>query len=183
MIIRNNKTQINHREYGETQFYLSLCLLWLKFRNIFTLIIILTLSFLIPYNIFSQSPELVRNGSFEEHGVVKTVEFKLPNWNNYLFYNYMGLNPGVLLCDCNYKFTEVQKYIGLPTRSCLKKAFNDTSKCSYVQLYFVSHITNVNRTHIIDGRVPHCILLEIFTNKGIGTMITKEKKPYFSSNL
>jgi len=31
----------------------------------------------------------------------------------------------------------------------------------------------VNRTHIIDGRVPHCILLEIFTDKGIGTMIVK----------
>ena len=30
----------------------------------------------------------------------------------------------------------------------------------------------VSRVHIIDGRVPHCILLEIFTNAGIGTMIT-----------
>ncbi len=39
----------------------------------------------------------------------------------------------------------------------------------------------VNRTHIIDGRIPHCILLEIFTNKGIGTMIVKEKIPYHSS--
>jgi acetylglutamate kinase len=29
----------------------------------------------------------------------------------------------------------------------------------------------VGRTHIIDGRIPHCILLEIFTNRGIGTMI------------
>jgi acetylglutamate kinase len=29
----------------------------------------------------------------------------------------------------------------------------------------------VNRTHILDGRIPHCILLEIFTDKGIGTMI------------
>lgn len=36
----------------------------------------------------------------------------------------------------------------------------------------------VGRTHIIDGRIPHCILLEIFTNKGIGTMITREKEPY-----
>lgn len=36
----------------------------------------------------------------------------------------------------------------------------------------------VGRTHIIDGRIPHCILLEIFTNKGIGTMITQELKPY-----
>ena len=30
----------------------------------------------------------------------------------------------------------------------------------------------VSRAHIIDGRVPHCLLLEIFTNKGIGTMLT-----------
>lgn len=31
----------------------------------------------------------------------------------------------------------------------------------------------VKRVHIIDGRIPHCILLEIFTDTGIGTMITK----------
>lgn len=36
----------------------------------------------------------------------------------------------------------------------------------------------VGRAHIIDGRIPHCLLLEIFTNKGIGTMITRERKPY-----
>lgn len=29
----------------------------------------------------------------------------------------------------------------------------------------------VGRTHIIDGRVPHSILLEIFTREGIGTMV------------
>jgi acetylglutamate kinase len=29
-------------------------------------------------------------------------------------------------------------------------------------------------THIIDGRIPHCLLLEIFTHKGIGTMIINE---------
>ena len=32
----------------------------------------------------------------------------------------------------------------------------------------------VNTVHIIDGRVPHCILLEIFTKTGIGTMIVKD---------
>jgi len=31
----------------------------------------------------------------------------------------------------------------------------------------------VKKVHIIDGRVPHCILLEIFTNSGIGTMISE----------
>jgi acetylglutamate kinase len=29
----------------------------------------------------------------------------------------------------------------------------------------------VKKAHIIDGRVPHCLLLEIFTDKGIGTEI------------
>ncbi|MEK7871967.1 MAG: acetylglutamate kinase, partial [Nitrospirota bacterium] len=29
----------------------------------------------------------------------------------------------------------------------------------------------VKKTHIIDGRIPHAILLEIFTDKGIGTEI------------
>jgi len=30
----------------------------------------------------------------------------------------------------------------------------------------------VRRTHIIDGRLPHALLLEIFTDHGIGTMVT-----------
>ena len=29
----------------------------------------------------------------------------------------------------------------------------------------------VNSVHIVDGRVPHCVLLEILTEKGVGTMI------------
>ena len=32
----------------------------------------------------------------------------------------------------------------------------------------------VSRVHILDGRIPHSILLEIFTNKGIGTAILRE---------
>ena len=37
-------------------------------------------------------------------------------------------------------------------------------------------ITNgVNRVHILDGRIPHCLLLEIFTKDGVGTMILKDE--------
>jgi acetylglutamate kinase len=32
----------------------------------------------------------------------------------------------------------------------------------------------VEKAHIIDGRIPHSILLEIFTDEGIGTMVVKE---------
>lgn len=31
----------------------------------------------------------------------------------------------------------------------------------------------VNKAHILDGRIPHCILLEIFTEEGIGTEVYK----------
>ena len=34
----------------------------------------------------------------------------------------------------------------------------------------------VNRVHILDGRIPHCLLLEIFTNQGIGTAIVDDKE-------
>ena len=36
--------------------------------------------------------------------------------------------------------------------------------------------SGVGRVHILDGRTPHCLLLEIFTNKGIGTAITNDKQ-------
>ena len=33
----------------------------------------------------------------------------------------------------------------------------------------------VNRVHILDGRIPHCLLLEIFTNEGVGTAIIRDE--------
>ncbi len=37
----------------------------------------------------------------------------------------------------------------------------------------------VSRVHILDGRIPHSILLEIFTNKGIGTAILDDTQEKF----
>lgn len=38
----------------------------------------------------------------------------------------------------------------------------------------------VSRVHILDGRIPHCLLLEIFTNRGIGTAILNgEESRYY----
>lgn len=36
--------------------------------------------------------------------------------------------------------------------------------------------SGVSRVHILDGRIPHCLLLEIFTNKGIGTAILNSQE-------
>ena len=35
--------------------------------------------------------------------------------------------------------------------------------------------SGVASAHIIDGRVPHAVLLEIFTDEGIGTLITNRR--------
>ncbi len=41
----------------------------------------------------------------------------------------------------------------------------------------------VSRVHILDGRIAHCLLLEIFTNKGIGTAILSEQEDrYYHEN-
>lgn len=39
--------------------------------------------------------------------------------------------------------------------------------------------SGVSRVHILDGRIPHCLLLEIFTNKGIGTAILDDTEEGF----
>ena len=40
-------------------------------------------------------------------------------------------------------------------------------------------LNGVSRVHIMDGRIAHCLLLEIFTNKGIGTAILKADDDHF----
>ena len=41
----------------------------------------------------------------------------------------------------------------------------------------------VSRVHILDGRISHCLLLEIFTNRGIGTAIlNKGAERYYDEN-
>jgi acetylglutamate kinase len=39
--------------------------------------------------------------------------------------------------------------------------------------------SGVSRVHILDGRIAHCLLLEIFTNKGIGTAIINDLEKRF----
>ena len=39
--------------------------------------------------------------------------------------------------------------------------------------------SGVSRVHILDGRIPHCLLLEFYTNKGIGTAIIGDEEEHF----
>jgi acetylglutamate kinase len=35
--------------------------------------------------------------------------------------------------------------------------------------------SGVASAHIVDGRIPHAVLLEIFTDQGVGTLITNRR--------
>ena len=37
--------------------------------------------------------------------------------------------------------------------------------------------SGVTSAHIIDGTVPHAVLLEVFTDEGVGTLICNRKPP------
>ena len=39
----------------------------------------------------------------------------------------------------------------------------------------------VTRVHILDGRIRHCLLLEFFTNKGVGSSVIGDNAPKFHS--
>lgn len=41
-------------------------------------------------------------------------------------------------------------------------------------------LNGVSRVHILDGRIPHCLLLEFFTNQGIGTAIISDTEEKYS---
>lgn len=42
-----------------------------------------------------------------------------------------------------------------------------------------SIMNGVNRVHILNGRIPHCVLLEIFTDRGVGTVILNDDIRYY----
>jgi len=45
-----------------------------------------------------------------------------------------------------------------------------------VEACMVAINAGVSRSHILDGRIQHSLLLEIFTDEGIGTMIVSKTK-------
>jgi acetylglutamate kinase len=46
-----------------------------------------------------------------------------------------------------------------------------------VQSAFDTLNAGVNKVHIIDGRVKHSLLLEIFTDEGVGTQMIHQESP------
>jgi len=58
---------------------------------------------------------------------------------------------------------------GLMEKGVIKGGMTPKVKCAISALE-----SGVNKVHVIDGRAPHAVLLEIFTNAGVGTQIILE---------
>lgn len=58
-------------------------------------------------------------------------------------------------------------------RSMIKKGVISGGMIPKVSYGLKAIASGVNRVHIIDGKLPHSLLLEIFTTRGIGTMLVK----------
>jgi acetylglutamate kinase len=88
-----------------------------------------------------------------------------------------GLNAEklILLTDVPGVKDKNDRIISTLTKQQIKKLINDRTitggMLPKVQACLKAIGGGVSKTHIIDGRIPHCLLLEIFTESGIGTEI------------
>ncbi|HYA12199.1 MAG TPA: acetylglutamate kinase [Thermodesulfovibrionales bacterium] len=81
----------------------------------------------------------------------------------------------ILLTDVPGVKDKKDRIISTLTKQQIKKLINDGTIAGgmlpKVQACLKAIGGGVSKTHIIDGRIPHCLLLEIFTESGIGTEI------------
>jgi len=81
----------------------------------------------------------------------------------------------MLLTDVPGIMDKKGSIISTVTKRQTKKLFDDGTisggMIPKVQACLKAIEGGVSKTHIIDGRIPHCLLLELFTREGIGTEI------------
>jgi acetylglutamate kinase len=81
----------------------------------------------------------------------------------------------ILLTDVPGVKDKKDRIISTLTKQKIKKLINDGTIAGgmlpKVQACLKAIGDGVAKTHIIDGRIPHCLLIEIFTKSGIGTEI------------
>lgn len=81
----------------------------------------------------------------------------------------------ILLTDVSGILDKNNRVLSTLSKQKIKKLIKDGTikggMLPKVQACLKAIESGVTKTHIIDGRVPHCLLLEIFTKEGIGTEI------------
>ncbi len=87
----------------------------------------------------------------------------------------LGAEKLILLTDVPGIIDKKEKIISTLKKQQIRKLVGDGTisggMLPKVQACLKAIENGVSKTHIIDGRIPHCLLLEIFTKEGIGTEI------------
>ncbi|MGO9643379.1 MAG: hypothetical protein ACLPY5_01385 [Candidatus Bathyarchaeia archaeon] len=81
--------------------------------------------------------------------------------------------PGILL-DKDEPSSLVRGLTPNECRDLIKKGVIDRGMIPKVEACLISLESGVRKTHIIDGRLRHSLLLEIFTQSGTGTEIVRD---------
>src|SRR3712207_1428490 len=87
---------------------------------------------------------------------------------------YLTAAPG-LLEDVNDESSLVPRLTSAELRDRIEHASVSAGMIPKLQACADSVDAGVGTAHIIDGRVPHALLIELLTDEGIGTMVKREK--------
>jgi acetylglutamate kinase len=79
--------------------------------------------------------------------------------------------PGILL-DRGRPDTLLPSLDAARCRDLIERRVIDEGMIPKVEACLDSLRAGVKKTHMIDGRLPHSLLLEIYTDRGVGTEIT-----------
>ena len=85
--------------------------------------------------------------------------------------------PGILL-DKDEPDSLIPGLTPEECRDLIERGVIDRGMIPKVEACLTSLEAGVKKTHIIDGRLPHALLLEIFTQSGIGTEIARQDIPH-----
>ncbi|MBY0523725.1 MAG: acetylglutamate kinase [Gemmataceae bacterium] len=88
---------------------------------------------------------------------------------------FLSDTPGILR-DRRDEATLVRNLDAQGCRDLIDSGIIDSGMIPKVEACLESLRTGVRKTHMIDGRVRHSLLLEIYTDRGVGTEIVLEKQ-------
>ena len=113
---------------------------------------------------------LVRHSSYEDN--IRTGRYEIEEGNSaFTVFRKLknGLQSSVRLTIPSVRTAD--KLAGALSKKLMADGYIGGGMLPKLQNCIDAIENGVSRVHILDGRIPHCLLLEIFTNKGIGTAI------------
>lgn len=89
---------------------------------------------------------------------------------------FLSDTPGILM-DRNDPNSLIPTLDAAGCDDLIRRGIIDSGMIPKVEACLDALRGGVRKAHLIDGRVPHSLLLEVYTNQGVGTEIVLEKQP------